>query len=125
MEFKNSKGIFQQIADKICENIITGELRVGSKLLSVREHSAKVGVNQNTIMRAYTELQREGIITNKRGIGYFVNDTAPSKIQEQRRNEFFNYIMPDFIKHVKLLKLSEGELKPVIKQLKENNNETQ
>ena len=65
MEFKDTKGIFQQIADTVCDKIISGEFPVGSKIPSVREQAATMGVNQNTIMRTYMELQRESIVTGK------------------------------------------------------------
>jgi DNA-binding transcriptional regulator YhcF (GntR family) len=123
MEFRSSKGIFQQIAENICEKIITGEMPIGSKLPSVREQSASIGVNQNTIMRTYSELQRDDIISNKRGIGYFVTEGAPDKIRGQRRDEFFKNAMPEFIKQVKLLQLTESDLMPLFNQLKENNYE--
>lgn len=116
MEFKDPKGIFQQIADNICDKIISGKYPVGSKIPSVREHAANVGVNQNTIMRTYMELQREDIISNQRGIGYFVTEGAPKQIIKLRKEEFFNLHLPEFIRQVKLLNLTEEELKPLFDQ---------
>lgn len=118
MEFKTNKGIFQQIADKICEKIISGELAAGDKLPSVREQAALTGVNQNTIMRTYTELQRDDIVANKRGIGYFVSDDAADKIREVRKAEFFELILPEFIKQVQMLELTEQDLEPLSKVIK-------
>jgi len=117
MEFRDSKGIFQQIADNICDKIISGELPVGSKIPSVREQAAVVGVNQNTIMRTYMELQRENIISNQRGIGYFVTDEAQKQIINIRKEEFFSNEIPEFIRNVKLLNLTRKELKPLFDQL--------
>lgn len=119
MEFKDSKGIFQQIADSICDKIVSGEYPVGSKIPSVREHAAAVGVNQNTIMRTYMELQRENIISNQRGIGFFVTESAPQQIINLRKEEFFQLHLPEFIRQVKLLNLSREELKPLFDQLNE------
>jgi GntR family transcriptional regulator len=113
MEFKDSKGIFQQIADNVCDKIISGEFPVGSKIPSVREQAAAMGVNHNTIMRTYMELQRENIISNQRGIGFFVTDEAPTQILEMRKKEFFNIHLPEFVRHVKLLNLSHEELRPL------------
>jgi len=117
MEFKDSKGIFQQIADSICDKIISGEYPVGTKIPSVREHAATVGVNQNTIMRTYMELQRENIISNQRGIGFFVIESAPEQIINMRKQEFFQVHLPEFIRQVELLNLSKDELKPLFDHL--------
>jgi GntR family transcriptional regulator len=120
MEFKDPKGIFQQIADNICDNIISGEFPAGSKIPSVREQAAAVGVNQNTIMRTYMELQRENIISNQRGIGFFVSDSAQQQIINMRKKEFFDVQLPDLIKQVKLLNLTKEELAPLFDQLNKN-----
>lgn len=122
MEFKDTKGIFRQIADSICDRIISGEFEVGSKISSVREQAANLGVNHNTIMRTYTELQREEILTNKRGIGYFVAENAPAQITELRRQEFFKQTLPEFIHQVELLKISKTDVASLISKLDENEN---
>ncbi len=118
MEFKNSKGIFQQIADNICDRILFGELKTGDKIPSVREQAAILGVNHNTIMRSYMELQQKDIIENKRGIGFFVKEDASDKIMESRRNDFFKQMLPDFIHQVELLKITKLDLIQLLKKLK-------
>jgi len=123
MEFKDTKGIFQQIADNICDKIISGEFPVGSKIPSVREQAAAVGVNQNTIMRTYMELQRDNIISNQRGIGFFVTESAPQQIINMRKEEFFDVHLPEFMRQVKLLNLTKDELKPLLDQLNENHED--
>ncbi len=123
MEFKNAKGIYQQIAENINVKILSGELPAGTKLPSVREQAAHLGVNQNTIMRTYSELQRDEIIANKRGIGYFVTDEAAQRIRNQQKAEFFETLLPEFIKQVKVLQLSKEELAPLFDQLKANSHE--
>lgn len=122
MEFKNTKGIFQQIGDNLCDRILSGKLEAGEKIPSVREQAAKLGVNHNTIMRSYTELQRTEIITNKRGVGYFVAENAPDKIMEIRRKEFFEQTMPDFIHQLELLKITKKDVTDLISKLEENEN---
>lgn len=110
MEFKEQKGIFQQIADRIADRILQGELVAGDKLDSVRELAAKIGVNQNTIMRTYSEMMRDGIISNQRGIGFFVAPEAKDIILAQRRNEFFNNDLPYIARQARLLKISPDEI---------------
>ncbi len=123
IEFKNNKGIFQQIADNLCERILSGEFKPGDKVPSVRELAALLGVNHNTIMRTFIELQHANIVENRRGIGYYVTTTAPEMIQQQRREEFFKSELPAFIQQVKLLNISHQDLQPLFDQLNENQNE--
>ena len=122
MEFKSSKGIFQQIADNLCDRILSGEFKPGDKVPSVREQAAKLGVNHNTIMRTYMELQQKEIIENKRGIGFFVKEDAPHKIMKSRRDDFFKQILPEFIHQVELLKITKPDLKQLFTKLEKNEN---
>ncbi len=119
MEFKETKGIFLQIADSICEKILHKEYEANQKLPSVREKAAEIGVNPNTVMRTYAELQNDGIIRNKRGIGFFVEEDAYNKIIKLRKDEFLNNELPDLLKKIALLNLTEEEVTPIIKSLKE------
>lgn len=66
------------------------------------------------------ELQRDNIISNQRGIGFFVTESAPQKIINMRKEEFFDVHLPEFMRQVKLLNLTKDELKPLLDQLNEN-----
>lgn len=123
MEFKSSKGIFQQIADNLCDRILSGEFPVGEKVPSVREQAATLGVNHNTIMRTYMELQRDDIISNKRGVGYFVAENAPKKIIEMRKREFFEQTLPEFLHQIEVLKIAKSDVSLLISKLDENENQ--
>jgi GntR family transcriptional regulator len=64
--------IYQQLGQQIREQIARGDLRPEDKLPSVRQLSAELVVNPNTIARAYTELEREGLLVSRPGRGNFV-----------------------------------------------------
>jgi len=117
MEFSENKSIFLQIADNIIEKVMSGVYPVGDKIPSVRELALQVGVNPNTIMRTYNELQSMNIIENKRGIGYFVNTDARKFILDSKRKEFFGQVLPEIIRQASLLGISLEELKLEIDQL--------
>ena len=76
MDFKSTKGIYLQIVDNLCRQILEGQLQSGDRVASVRDLAAEFEVNHNTVMRAYTNLQESGIFDNKRGIGFFVSENA-------------------------------------------------
>ena len=111
MNFRSTKSIFLQIADNISERVVEERYLPGDKIPSVRELAAETGVNPNTVVRTFGELQRRGIIENKRGIGYFVADDALDLIRQWKKKEFFENDLPAFMHQVKLLGISFEELK--------------
>lgn len=115
MEFINNKGIFLQIADNISEKVIEGQYPPGEKIPSVRELATDIGVNPNTVMRTYSELQSRGIIENKRGIGYYVSEKAEEIILKLKKKEFFENELPLIVKQTKILGITLKDLEPYFK----------
>lgn len=110
MEFSNNKSIYLQIYDAICEQILTGALKPDERILSVREYGAEIGVNPNTIMRSYEKLTADGIIYNKRGIGYFISPDALDTVLAAQRKEFLEQELPQIRRRMKLLGIDLSEL---------------
>ncbi|MBO4756650.1 MAG: GntR family transcriptional regulator [Bacteroidales bacterium] len=105
MDFNADKPIFLQIADSVCDRILSGELNGEDRIPSVREFGADIGVNPNTVMRTYEKLIADGIIYNKRGIGYFVTSDAKDQILDVQRREFLEKDVPAIRKRLELLGL--------------------
>lgn len=103
MEFNTNKSIYLQICDNICEKILSGELQPEARIPSVREYGADIGVNPNTVMRSYEKLTNEGIIFNRRGIGYFISPDAQKTVLEAQRQDFIENELPQILKRMKLL----------------------
>jgi GntR family transcriptional regulator len=74
LKFNATAPIYLQIIEEIKKDIVTGALSRGGRLDSVRSLAEKFGVNLNTMQRACSELEREGIIFTQRGIGSFVTE---------------------------------------------------
>ena len=110
MDFNSNKSIYLQICDSICEKIMSGELGPDSRIPSVRDYGADIGVNPNTVMRSYEKLTNDGIIYNKRGIGYFISPDAKDIVLQRSRKEFLEEEVPRIIKKMKLLGLVPSEL---------------
>jgi GntR family transcriptional regulator len=64
--------LYQQLAQQIREALARGELQPEAGLPSVRQLSRELVVNPNTVARAYTELEREGLLVSRPGRGIFV-----------------------------------------------------
>jgi GntR family transcriptional regulator len=76
--------IYQQLAHQIREAIARGELQPDVGLPSVRQLSRDLVVNPNTVARAYTELEREGLLVSRPGRGVFVAQPRNDLTREAR-----------------------------------------
>lgn len=92
MAFNNDKAIYLQIADRLSDEILVGTYKAFDRIPSVREYAAKLGVNANTAVKAYDQLAQEGVIYNKRGLGYFVAEDAQRHIKQKRRQIFLKTV---------------------------------
>lgn len=108
--FNSDRAIFLQMADRLCDEILIGTYAEGDRIPSVRDYAVSLEVNTNTAVKTYEFLSREGIIFNKRGIGYFVSEGAKDKIMNERRLDFFNRTLPEIFRQIKLLGLELNEV---------------
>jgi GntR family transcriptional regulator len=69
---KSGVPIYRQIQDQIRFGIASGRLRAGEQLPTVRALAVDLAVNPNTVIKAYTELERQGVLTTEQGSGTFV-----------------------------------------------------
>ncbi|MBU3111478.1 GntR family transcriptional regulator [Clostridium lacusfryxellense] len=84
IDSRSSKPIYEQIIERIKENIIKGILKPGDKLPSVRELASAITINPNTISKAYNELERMKAIEVIRGKGTFVSENFKPVINEEK-----------------------------------------
>ena len=110
MEFDNNKPIYLQISDRLCERILSGDLKPEDRILSVRELGAEIGVNPNTVARSYEKLTDAGIIYTKRGLGYFVAPGAKEAVLEAERKDFMENDWPKLLKRAELLDIDLKKL---------------
>lgn len=110
MKFRSDKPIYVQIEEYIRENILNKKLESDERVPSIREMAVDMEVNPNTVMRAYSELQDQAIIYNKRGIGYFIDSEAKSKVLQQEKNKFMERQLPQVFKKMELLDISLQEI---------------
>jgi len=113
MDFNSQKPIFLQIYDLVLEQILNNELTEGERIASVREMAVITLVNPNTVQRAYAELQAKGILTQQRGVGYFIASGAKTLALNIRKDEFMCIQLPLLLRQMKLLGISWEELQDV------------
>ena len=78
--------VYEQIVDQVERMILSGLMRPGEQLPSVRSLSLELSINPNTIQKAYAELDGRGIIYTLPGRGGFVSQNAPELLAEARRS---------------------------------------
>ena len=95
---QDRRPLFLQIMDEVRRALVVGALRAEDPLPSVRELAAQLVINPRTVLQAYRELEREGVVYVKRGQGTFVaaqaradrsrlaRDVAPRALLDARRN---------------------------------------
>lgn len=110
MNFTDNQPIYLQISRWICDKILGRKWSASERIPSVRELGADLEVNPNTVMRAYEKLQSQGVIYNRRGIGYFVSEDAVQKINLELREQFLNEELPRLFERMSLLGISMKDL---------------
>ena len=121
MDFKDNEAIYLQIAGYVSELILRGKWPPDFKIPSVRELAADLQVNPNTVMRTYELLQSQGVLYNKRGIGFFVAPAAAEQVLAQRSARFLTQELPDVFAAMRLL----GIDLPEVQRRYEEFNQTQ
>ncbi len=104
---KSEKPLYMQIVDQTKLAIAKGLFRNGDRFPSVRELSRKLLINQATVSKAFKELDNQGIIESKPGIGTFIS-FDDNKISE-RIDKMMNRLENDFIE-AKYLGISLDEI---------------
>jgi GntR family transcriptional regulator len=115
MEFSNHQAIYLQIVDFICEQILLKNWIAEEKIPSIRDLAVELQVNPNTVQRSYDFLQELGVISNKRGIGIFVEKEAVKRVMIYKKAEFTRKDLPVFFKNMQLLKVDIQELEILFK----------
>ena len=94
------------MADRLCDEILSGVYKDDDRIPSVREYAVLLEVNTNTAVKAYELLAREEIIYNKRGLGYFVTKGAKKQIMNARKKEFMKERLPELFRQMQLLDIT-------------------
>src|SRR5437868_15150437 len=89
--------IYRQIQDQIRYGIASGRLSPGEQLPTVRALAVELGVNPNTVIKAYSELERAGILTTEQGSGTFIAPQPPTAIPSNERQAKVEELCSEFL----------------------------
>ncbi|WP_040951673.1 GntR family transcriptional regulator [Gorillibacterium massiliense] len=109
-----SQPLYEQVLDQVRSSIAKGEIGLGEKMPSVRELAQDLKMNPNTVMRAYQELERDGLTEKRRGQGTYVT-SSPERVHIFRRDLAAQYINA-FVAQMESLGLTEDDVQEYIHQ---------
>lgn len=82
---RNKTPIYEQLVDQLRQQIASGVLCADEMLPSMRQLSIELGINPNTIQKAYRQMEQEGLIYTVSGRGCFVTDDVAAFMQKQKK----------------------------------------
>ena len=122
LAFDDRMPIYRQIILRFSQAFVRGDIQPGERIPSIREVSALLKVNTNTMQRVYQEMERDGLITSKRGTGYFF--TEETKMIEITRRVLAQDSLRRFLVEMRALGCTDRDiLKELELFMKEGINE--
>jgi GntR family transcriptional regulator len=94
---KSGVPVYRQIQDQIRYGIASDLLSRGEQLPTVRALAVELSVNPNTVIKAYSELEREGVLTTEQGSGTFVAAEPPTMLSEESRQAKLESLCLEFL----------------------------
>jgi GntR family transcriptional regulator len=110
--------IYRQLMDQVRQAVARGRLKPGTRLPSVRQLSRELVVNPNTVARSYTELEREGVLNTRQGLGVFVAEPQDDLSAAARRERFAEALDRFLTEAVHLGLSAEDVIAAVAKRIK-------
>lgn len=115
----SSRPIYLQIVERVSLDIVAGKYLLGDKLPSVRDLAAEAGVNPNTMQKALSELERNGLVHSLRTSGRFI--TEDKTMIEQMREELATTQIQEFLDKMRQMGFDQKKVIQLIeKMLKED-----
>jgi GntR family transcriptional regulator len=124
VDFHSDEPLFLQIARQVQQLVLSGVLKPGDQLPTVRELATDLRINFNTVARAYRLLDEATVISTKHGRGTFILEQPPPQALARLRQQSLTALARRFLREAVRLGASPNEalqeLRQQVKQLKEN-----
>ncbi len=118
---RSSVPVYEQLVRQIQRSILSGDLSDGDKLPSIRELASALRINPNTVAKSYRQLENDGLVNSKRGLGIFVTTTGIDL--NASRNDVFQQLTGEYLRKSQALGLDgDSILQEVVRLLKEVRN---
>ncbi len=108
--------IYAQLERAIKSAIATGEIQAGDQLPTVRQLAVDLRLNANTVAKVYAELERQGVLATRRGVGTFVQSRAEAAVPRSERAYTLHALVQRFLAEAAISGFSADELIEQIKR---------
>ena len=115
---KSGVPFYRQIIEQTKFAIASGEISPGDRLPTVRQLAVDLSINPNTVIRAYRELEIEGVLDTQQGSGTFVSDKRP-QVDQLERQRMLDQILTDMLARASDYGLSLDEVLDGLRHRKE------
>jgi GntR family transcriptional regulator len=109
LNFKSGKAVYLQLVDQVKAASASGTIQPGEPLPGIRPLAEQLRVNRNTIAKAYTELESQGIIETIAGKGCFVRANQSSPFRKDVRRKLVADMLDEAVVHAHHLKIGKTE----------------
>ena len=116
MNFDQKIPIYQQLAESIRQDILSGALQEEEAIPSVRQISVDYSLNPQTVLNATQLLIQEGLLEKRRGLGMFVQSNARNQLNKSASDRFKNETIQALVQEAQLLSISQGDLIKLIQK---------
>lgn len=113
--FDDESPIYQQIADRIRDDVVAGTLRPGDQVMSTTQYATFHRINPATAGKAFQQLVDEGVLEKRRGIGMFVTEAAPEMLRSQRRSTFAERLVDPLVAEARRLGMDPKEVLDIVR----------
>lgn len=117
----NPDPMYKQITDQVKDAIASGGLQPEAKLPSIREMARELKISEITIKRAYSDLENEGLIITRSGLGSYVADINRDKLRQDKWQEIRKAILK-ILKTAERFDISAREVIALVKEIKESSD---
>jgi GntR family transcriptional regulator len=114
---KSGVPIYRQIQDQIRYGVASGMLTPGEQLPTVRALAVELSVNPNTVIKAYSELEREGLLTTEQGSGTFVSAQPNVSVADESRESKLESLCSEFLAHAARYGFSSEDVQAGIQRI--------
>ncbi len=113
IDYQTGVPVYLQLMQQVKSAVATGTLRAGEQLPSVRAMAEELRVNRNTVARAWADLEAEGVIANRQGLGCFVTEKV-TPLRKAVRNERLATALDQVIVQAHHLQVSDDTLRALL-----------
>jgi GntR family transcriptional regulator len=112
---RSGVAVFAQLENEIRFAIASGELKAGDKLPTVRAVAETLGINPNTVAKAYRDLEIMGLVYSRRGMGIFIKDGVEDKCRADCYREILSKIH-EVVAEARAAGFKESEVRTLAKK---------